>query len=143
MGLFPDPDIDRIAMPIVLTGEFDSRQSVNILFGVAQSPKTRDLAYDFLKQNWDALIAKLPTDWGAFLPYLAGRYCDEQHRQDAKSYFEGRSTKYTGGPRILAQVLEGIDLCVVYKKAQKPSVTEFLQKYGTAQAATSGSQGRD
>ena len=129
-------------MPIVLTGEFDSRQSVNILFGAAQSPKTRDLAYDFLKQNWDALIAKLPTDWGAFMPYLARTYCDEQHRQDAKSFFEGRSTKYTGGPRNLAQVLEGIDLCVAYKKAQQPSITEFLQKYGTAQAA-SGSEGRD
>ena len=142
MGLFPDPDIDRIAMPIVLTGEFDSRQSVNILFGAAQSPKPRDLAYDFLKQNWDALIAKLPTDWGAFMPYLARTYCDEQHRQDANSFFEGRSTKYTGGPRNLAQVLEGIDLCVAYKKAQQPSITEFLQKYGTAQAP-SGSEGRD
>ena len=142
MGSFPDPNIASIAMPIVLTDEFDTRQSLNILFGVSQLAKTRDLAYDFLKQNWDALIAKLPTDTGAFAPFIAGGYCDEQHRQDAKNFFEGRSTKYTGGPRTLAQVLEGIDLCVAYKKAQEPSVTGFLQTYGTAKAAGSGGQDR-
>ena len=35
-----------------------------------------------------------------------------------KAFFKGRSTNYTGGTRILTQVLEGIDLCVAYKKAQ-------------------------
>jgi aminopeptidase N len=135
LGSFPDPEIARKALPIVLTDEFDSRQSLNILFGVGQSPKTRDLAYDFVKQNWDALIAKLPTDTGAFLPYVAGGYCDDAHRQDAASFFHGRSTKYTGGPRNLAQMLEGIDLCVAFKKAQQPSVTEFLKSYGTQQSA--------
>jgi hypothetical protein len=69
---------------------------------VSDSAKTRDLAYDFVKQNWDALIANLPTDSGASLPFIAERYCDEeQHRQDAKNFFEALSTKYTGGPRNL------------------------------------------
>ena len=131
LGSFPQPEIAREALPLVLTDEFDPRQSLDILFGVAQSPKTRDLAYEFVKQNWDALIAKLPTDTGAYLPYVAGGYCDEAHRQDAAGFFEGRSTKYSGGPRDLAQMLEGIDLCVAFKKAQQPSVTEFLKSYGT------------
>jgi cytosol alanyl aminopeptidase len=135
LGSFPDPGIAKKALPIVLTDEFDSRQSLDILFGVAQLPKTRDLAYDFVKQNWDTLIAKLPTDSGSFLPYVAGSYCDAGHRQDAAGFFEGRSTKYTGGPRNLAQMLEGIDLCIAYKKAQQPSVTEFLKSYGTAPSA--------
>ncbi len=139
LGSFRDPEIAKVALPIVLTDQFDSRESLNILFGVAQLTKTRDLAYDFVKQNWDAVIAKFPTDTGAFLPFVAGGYCDEQHRQDAKSFFDGRSTKYTGGPRNLAQMLEGIDLCIAYKQAQEPSVTEFLEKYDSN--AASGSAG--
>jgi len=129
LGSFPETAIAKKALPIVLTDEFDSRQSVDILFRVAQSPKTRDVAYDFVKQNWDTLIAKLPTDFGAFLPLVAGGYCDEAHRRDAAGFFEGRSTKYYGGPRNLAQILERIDLCVAFKKAQQPSVTEFLKSY--------------
>ena len=133
MGLFPDPEIVKLALSIVLTDEFDIRQSLLIVFGAARFPPTRDLAYDFVKQNWDALTAKLPTDSGAYLPDVAGGYCDEAHRQDAASFFQGRSTKYSGGPRNLAQMLEGIDLCVAFKKAQQPSVTEFLKSYGTGQ----------
>ena len=135
LGLFQDPEIAKVALPIVLTDEFDSRESLNILFGVSQSPKTRDLAYDFVKQNWDAMMAKFPTDTGAFLPFVAGNYCDAGHRQDAKSFFDGRSTKYTGGPRNLAQMLEEIDLCVAYKNAQEPSVGAFLEKYNVSQGA--------
>ena len=141
LGEFPDPEITKVALPIVLTDEFDSRESLNILFGATVSPKTRDLAYDFVKQNWDAIIAKFPTDTGSFLPFIAGGYCDEQHRQDAKNFFDGRSTKYTGGPRNLAQLLEGIDLCIAYKQAQEPSVTEFLEKYAANPPSSSAASG--
>lgn len=130
LGMFPQPEIAKAAFSIVLTDEFDTRQSVAILAAASRSPKTRDLAYQFVKQNWDALIARFPPDWGAFMPFVAGDFCDEQHRNDAANFFEGRATKYRGGPRNLAQMLEGIDLCVAYKKAEQPSLAEFLERYG-------------
>jgi alanyl aminopeptidase len=130
MGLFPQPEIAKAAFSVLLSDEFNVRQSIAILFAASDSPKTRNLAYDFVKENWDALIAKFPTDWGAFMPFVAGTFCDEQHRHDVADFFEGRSTKYSGGPRNLAQTLEGIDLCVAYKKAQQPSLAEFLERYG-------------
>jgi hypothetical protein len=61
------------------------------------------------------------TDSESFLPQVAGGYCDSQHRQEVENFFSGRSTKYTGGPRILTQVLSGIDLPVAYKNAQEAS----------------------
>jgi len=139
LGSFQDPEILKVALPIVLSDEFDSRESLGILFAPARRRQTRDFAYDFVKQNWDRLIAKLPTDTGAFLPYVADGYCDSQHRQDVENFFGGRSTKYTGGPRILTQVLEGIDLCVAYKNAQEASVAEFLQTYKPAPSVGAGS----
>jgi alanyl aminopeptidase len=139
LGSFQDPEILKVALPIVLSDEFDTRESLDILFAPAQRRQTRDFAYDFVKQNWDLLIAKLPTDSGASLPYVAGGYCDAEHRQDVQNFFSGRSTKYTGGPRILTQVLEGIDLCVAYKNAQEASVAEFLKTYKPAQRLGAGS----
>ena len=139
LGSFPDPEIIKTALPIVLSDEFDSRESLSILFGPAQRHETRDLAYDFVKQNWDRLIAKLPTDTGSYLPYVVGGYCDTAHRQDVQNFFTGRSTKYTGGPRILTQLLENIDLCIAYKSAQEASVAEFLQTYKPARSGSTGS----
>jgi alanyl aminopeptidase len=129
LGSFQDPEIIKTALPIVLSNEFDSRESVSILFGLAERRETRDFAYDFVKQNWDALIAKPPTDSGSYLPYVAAGYCNAGHRQDVQNFLSGRSTKYTGGPRILTQRLERIDLCVAYKNAQEASVAEFLKMY--------------
>jgi aminopeptidase N len=129
MGSFPQPEIAKEALSLVLTPEIDSRLALYIPFSVAARPETRDLAYDFVKDHWDALIAKLPTDTGADLPYIAADYCDEGHREDAAKFFQGRSTKYAGGPRTLDQVLEQIHLCAAYKKAQEPSVTQFLENY--------------
>jgi hypothetical protein len=139
LGLFRDPAIIKTALPIALSGEFDVRESLGILFAPSQRRQTRDFAYDFVKQNWDLLVAKLPTDTGAFAPYVAAGYCDAEHRKDAENFFSSRSTKFTGGPRILTQVLEGIDLCVAYKNAQEASVAEFLKTYKPAQSATAGS----
>jgi hypothetical protein len=47
------------------------RQSLAIPFAASGTPLTRDVAYDFVKQNWDELIAKLPNDFADFLPYIA------------------------------------------------------------------------
>ena len=121
----------------MLSDEFDSRESLDILFAPPQRRQTRVFVYDFVKQNWDLMVAKLPTDTGAYAPYVAAGYCDAEHRKDAESFFTGRSTKLYGGPRILAQVLEGIDLCVAYKNAQEASVTEFLKSYTPAAGAGS------
>jgi alanyl aminopeptidase len=136
LGAFQDPEIIKTALSIVLTDEFDSRESQGILFAPAQMRQTRDFAYDYVKQNWNALIAKLPTDSGSFMPYIAGGYCDGEHRQDVENFFTGRSTKYMGGPRVLTQVLEGIDLCIAYKNAQQASATEFFKTYKPAQSAS-------
>jgi alanyl aminopeptidase len=137
LGLFQDPEIIKTALPIALSGEFDVRESFDIMFAPSERRQTRDFAYDFVKQNWDLLVAKLPTDTGSYVPYVASGYCDAEHRKDAESFFTGRSTKFTGGPRILAQVLEVIDLCIAYKNAQEASVTEFLKSYKPAASASS------
>lgn len=129
LGSFQDPAILKTAFPIVVGSEFDTRSSLAILFGARAIPETRELAYDFVKQNWNALIANLPTDTGAFLPFIAAKFCDPQHRADAEAFFKGRSTKYAGGPRILDQVLEGISLCIANKEANESSVAEFLKQY--------------
>ncbi len=129
LGSFRDPAIVKTAMAVVLTDEFDNNDSIDILFAARRLPENRDLAYDFVKKNWEPLIAKLPTDFGAFLPFIASHYCDSQHQRDAEAFFKDRAAKYAGGPRNLAQVLESVSLCAANKDASEASVAEFLKRY--------------
>ena len=129
MGSFRDPEIAKMALSAITGNEFDIRVSVFMLFSTSAWPGTRDIAYDFVKQNWDTLVAKLPNNYGSFLPFVARRYCDEQHRADAEAFFKDLVTKTEGGPRNLQQTLEAISLCSANKKANEESVAEFLKKY--------------
>jgi len=129
MGSFRDPEIAKTALPLLLSDEFDKRQSIAILFSASNTPETRDVAYDFVKQNWDALIAKLPNDFVGSLPFVAADYCDEAHRENVEAFFRDRVTKTMGGPRNLQQALEVISLCIANKHANQPSVMEFLKNY--------------
>jgi len=129
MGSFRDPAIAKAALSLVLTDEFDNRQGIDILFATSNTLQTRDLAYDFVKQNWNALVAKLPDDFAGFLPFVAGNFCDPKRRADVQEFFKERASKTIGGPRNLQQVLEGIDLCMANKEANMPSVAQLLNSY--------------
>jgi alanyl aminopeptidase len=128
MGAFRDPAIAESALSLVLSKEFDPRESWRIMQQASREPQTRDLAYQFVKGNFDRLVEQLPRDFGAFLPSVGQGYCDPEHRVDVETFFKDRSTRFAGGPRILANVLEGIDLCVALKRVQERSVEAFFRQ---------------
>jgi alanyl aminopeptidase len=71
----------------------------------------------------------MPREISGFLPLIGGEFCDPAHRREVAEFFQERASKLPGGPRNLAQALEGIDLCVASRAAQEPGVREFLKGY--------------
>jgi alanyl aminopeptidase len=122
------PVVER-ALAVVLTSEFELPEAMRLVWGALGQSETRQLAYDFVKKNFDELAKKLPRESIAGLAYTGAGFCDAEHRKDVESFFRGRSTKYPGGPRDLEQALEQIDLCIAFSNLQRPSVATFLKKY--------------
>jgi alanyl aminopeptidase len=129
LSAFREPALVKAQLQLALGTELDPRESVRLVWGAAGDYRTRDLAVEFVQKNWDALVARLPKDSGAGLVWVAAGYCDEKPRDDARAFFDGRSTKYMGGPRNFAIAFEGIDLCIAYRARQRPAVTAFLEKW--------------
>ncbi|MBX3229041.1 MAG: ERAP1-like C-terminal domain-containing protein [Labilithrix sp.] len=121
-----DPKLAEENLKLALADDFDRRESITLVFGVASVPKNRQLAWDFVKAHYDELIAPLPPRSGAGLTYVAGNYCDAQHRAEAEAFFAERATRANGGPRTLAQVLEQMSLCIAQRPAREKSVAAFL-----------------
>jgi cytosol alanyl aminopeptidase len=105
------------------------RESMTLLSGATRDPATRKLAWDWLRAHFDALVARLPRDYGARLPHIAGNLCDEKALPQVKSFFSDRVKEFEGGPRELEQALEQMHLCAVYKDAQAPSVARFFKQH--------------
>ncbi len=129
LGLFRDPAVVPAALALTLSDEFDARETVFILREEAMSPETRPEAWAFLKANFERLSARLPRESPARFPMLASGFSDAGRRADVEAFFKDKAPKYMGGPRVLAQTLEQIQLRAAFKAAQQESVSDFLSRY--------------
>lgn len=133
LASFRDPEAIALGMNALVTGEVPFMEASGLLFGGQQQHSTSRMALDFLRKNWDLVVAKMPTgggfDFGAVLPQVGATYCDPASRDELKNFFQPRVAKLTGAPRALDQMIEGIDLCIANKAAQSASVATFLRKY--------------
>jgi cytosol alanyl aminopeptidase len=133
MGRFRDPAAIQAGMQAVLSGDIPFMEGTGLLFAGQMDERTRKLAFQFLKANFDEIAKKRPAgggfDGGALFPYVGTSYCDAQSKAELQSFFAPRIDQFTGGPRILEQVLESIDVCIANKAAQEPSVIAFLKHY--------------
>jgi len=127
MGSFRDEALVRKNLAIILSDEFEIFEVVGLLFGALGQPSTREMAWNWVKENYEAFKAKLPRAYQSFLPRTAGPLCNEEAIADAKAFFGPRVAELEGGPRALDQTLEGMRICVAYRAAQRPSVEAFLR----------------
>jgi aminopeptidase N len=129
LGAFRDPSVQKLALNLTLSRDFDARESLIVLRAATSDRVTREGAWAFLKANFDALAARLPRDSPAGFPQLAAGFSDEAHRADVAAFFKDKALNYTGGPRRLAQSLEQIHLKAALRASQQESVAGFLRSY--------------
>ncbi len=129
LGWFHDEKIVAGQLPLVLSKDFDVRDSMRLVNLAAGDYRTRDLGITFVTEHFDALVERLPAEGGANLVFVAGSVCDERRRDDARNFFDGRSTKYLGGPRNFAIAMESIDLCIAYRARHRPEAVAFFDAW--------------
>jgi aminopeptidase N len=134
LGSFRDPALARASLELLLSKDFDPREAFYpLLFGPLNYAQTRGIPFEFVRQNLDALLARLPrdvgSDYAASLPGVGSGFCDVSRRSEIETFFDDRVKRYTGGPRELAKVLEQIDLCIAGRKALAPDLAAFLKHY--------------
>ena len=133
LGGFRNPELVREAQKVGMSDAFDARESLFLLFAGFGDPSTRRMPFEFVRDNYDAVMKRVPNaitgGGGSFIPQVAGGFCSAAERKEASDFFEERMKQVEGGPRVLAQVLEGITLCEARRNGQRASVAAFLEKY--------------
>ena len=124
MAGFRDPAIVREAMGIFLGDEHDPNDGVALLF---QDPRVAEVALEFVREHFDAIIARMPSEARASLLSLTDSFCDARQRALAEEIF-GPKREVLGGPRPLAEALESIDQCIALRAAQLPSLERRLAR---------------
>jgi len=133
MQSFRDPAAIQAGMQDVLSGQIPMIEGAALLFSGQGSAATRKLPFEFLQAHYDQIVKDRPTgggfDFGSVLPQVGATYCDQSSKQELENFFKPRVDQFTGAPRTLSQVLEGIDVCIAERADQEPGVIAFLKKY--------------
>jgi cytosol alanyl aminopeptidase len=128
LGGFTEPALVARAMALALTDEFELREALGLLQGGFAERRTRPLAYKFVTDHFDKIVAKLPEPYRPFLAFTFVPMCDESRKAEFEAFFRPRIEKLDGGSRVMAQALEALSLCAAARKAQTPGVVTFLQR---------------
>ncbi|HEU4729593.1 MAG TPA: M1 family metallopeptidase, partial [Kofleriaceae bacterium] len=128
MGNFVDPKLAAQALAITVTDEFEIREVGGIVQGALAEPRTRELGFAFIKDHFDALLARLPELYRPYLAFSFVPLCDDARRPEIEQVFAPRIEKLDGGPRLMAQALEEMSLCSAQRKAERPGVEAFLKR---------------
>jgi alanyl aminopeptidase len=145
LGDFSDSRLLSRSLAMAFNGTFDLRLSMRVLFGITNTPSGASLAYQYVREHYNEIKAKLPAavsmDYAAYLPFLAAASgCSESAQSEAKTFFEPRMKNVIGGQRNLENALEEIHLCTVAKPAAEEQISKFLSAYPAKSTATAGGQ---
>jgi alanyl aminopeptidase len=127
LGSFEDPAFLKEAFALTLDPSLDFRETDSTFYAALGTDAGRAALWDFVKANFDAILARMPRETTGGISFVASGFCDAAQEKDAKAFLSGRVEKLPGGPRNLAQTLEGIQLCIASRTAQQPGVREFLK----------------
>jgi hypothetical protein len=132
LGSFRDPKLVAAALDLMIHSDIDTRETGGLLYAGTGDPSTERMSFEFVKANFDEILKRAPSgggsDYGAILPTSAGSFCDAASEKEYVDFFGERAKKFTGGPRLYDQVLEGIRLCVAQKAAQEADIAAYFAK---------------
>jgi alanyl aminopeptidase len=123
---FRDPAIVKASLALFLDSASDPRQVMSLIWG--QQDTSLPVLWDFVKEHFDAVMARVPTEVRPYVLGMPGGFCDEAHRADLESFMKDHAAKVTGAPRAVAQALESISLCIAQRDQRKESLSKFLEK---------------
>lgn len=126
MASFRDPALSRAALDLTLTDELDPRVAVGLLW---QPDRSAPVVFDFLKANFDALVARLPGEVRGEVPFLLSGFCDDARAAEVEAFLKDRAKVLTGATRNARKAVERIRLCAANRRDYQASLAKFLAKY--------------
>src|SRR4051794_31766143 len=128
MGDFRDPALVQQGFRIAMGDEFDPRESIQLVWGPSRDPRTRQAALEFVDQNFDAIVARMPRDYGAGLVAIGSGFCDDSHAHALEKSFRPRARAFPGGDRRYPQPVEVITLCAAFPNNAGPEPAAWVEQ---------------
>jgi aminopeptidase N len=126
-----DPALVANLQASMLAGEFRNSETSRMLFRQMVRRRTTDLTFDWLKDNTEAIVERLPAALtGSILPSLGSAFCSVDRADEWQTFIEAHAELLPGYQRDLAQATESIRLCAALRNARAAALVTAFARTG-------------
>jgi aminopeptidase N len=125
LDAFRDPALVQRTLTFAMSPDVRTQDTASLIGGLIGQPTSRDAAWMFAKDNWEALSKSLGVFQG--IPRIAGAvgaFCSRDTSADVEAFF--KANPVPAADRTLKQAFERIGNCAAVKDRQGPAAATWL-----------------
>ena len=122
LGHAEEPALSERALDLSLDPRLRMNEISTVLGPQFHNPRTRDRAWQWLTDHFDALSTRLGASQVGYTPWFATSFCTDEAATEVEHFFAPKVAGLPGGPRNLASTIEEISLCAEKAKVYRPAV---------------------
>lgn len=126
LGDFRAPALVERSLEYAISPQVRSQDAPFLMGALLANHGTQDQSWDFIRQHWTQVQAKLTNFSATAVVQGADNFCDAAHKQQVQDFFAQHPIP--AGQRALEQSLEFIGNCVDLKTQQAPKLASWLQR---------------
>jgi aminopeptidase N/puromycin-sensitive aminopeptidase len=121
---FRNPELERRSLEYAVSGKVRNQDATFQLMIPMRDPETRELAWNFIQQNWDKVQAEFTTAMGGYLISGTGSFCSAEKRGEVDQFFA--SHPVAASSRSLQRAKDDIDACIELRSDQEPKLAQWV-----------------
>jgi aminopeptidase N len=124
MATFEDPALARRALDYALTPKVRSQDAAIQFAIVMQTDRDRPMAWQYIKDHWDAIHALLTPELGNILVSSTSSFCSAADRDDVQQWFAAH--KVASADQGIKHAIERINGCIELRSLQEGNLKQWL-----------------
>jgi cytosol alanyl aminopeptidase len=126
LGVNLNPELTPTVLALTLSPTLRTNERLGMIFGQARQRETREAAFTWVQEHFDALVGRLGRELGTQLTAVAGTFCSREDAERARRFYSPRIDALAGGPRSLRLNLESSELCAAFAAAHRDSARKYF-----------------
>jgi aminopeptidase N/puromycin-sensitive aminopeptidase len=125
LASFRNPVLVQRTLDYTVSGEVRNQDAGAILAILLRHRDTRDQAWEYIRNNWDKVLAQLTVTSGVEIVAATSNFCTTRQRQQVADFFATHKVEATD--RTLAKAVDSINACVQLRTAQEADLHRWLE----------------
>ena len=123
---FSDPDLIHRHLTYSISPAVPAGDAATALTSFAYLLDDYSVLYEWLDENMDAMMNKLPAYYGPAMPQVVSGNCNEKDLARLQEYFGSRGETYASS---LAKAVESAESCIDRRNRYAADLQKFLEQY--------------